>query len=180
MVVVENNSVGFTVLDKLIEREYPNIYFSVKSTHEYVDQITAESRSGTVAGFTTSLKTRPILVAKFEEFIRNKIITIYSSRFRAELDIFIWNNGRPEAQRGYNDDLIMACAIGCWVRDTAIIENQRDSAYKKAMLGAIMKSTSVLDTTIPGMLGRSKARDLDKKQSAAAKQYEEHLWLLKG
>ena len=26
MIVVENNSVGFAVLDKLIERSYPNIY----------------------------------------------------------------------------------------------------------------------------------------------------------
>ena len=111
-----------------------------------------------------------MIVAKFEEFIRNKILITYSSRLRSELDIFIWNNGRPEAMRTSNDDLIMALAIGCWVRDTAIIENQTDSAYKKAMLGAIMKSNSVLDTTIPGMLGRSKLRDIDIKRSEAEKQ----------
>ena len=74
----------------------------------------------------------------------------------------------------------MACAIGCWVRDTAIIENQRDSAYKKAMLGAIMRSDSVLDTSIPGMLGRSKSRDLDIKKTEAQRQQEKHSWLLKG
>jgi hypothetical protein len=180
MVVIENNSVGFAVIEKLKEKEYPNVYHSVKSTHEYVDQLTAENRSGTVAGFTTSLKTRPLLVAKFEEFIRNKILTIYSSRIRSELDVFIWNNGRPEAQRGYNDDLVMACAIGCWVRDTAIIENQRDVAFKKAMLGSIIRSDSVLDTSIPGMLGRSKSRELDIKKTEAEKQYEKHSWLLKG
>lgn len=33
---------------------------------------------------------------------------------------FIWNNGRAEAMRGYNDDLVMALAIGLWVRDTAL------------------------------------------------------------
>ena len=133
-----------------------------------------------MAGFTTSLKTRPLLVAKFEEFIRNKIITIYSSRLRAELDIFVWNNGRPEAQRGYNDDLVIACAIGCWVRDTAILENQRDLAYKKAMLGSIIKSNSILDTSVPGMINRSKSHDLDIKRTEAEKVYKEHLWLLKG
>jgi len=174
MIVVENNTVGFSVLEKLKENNYPNVYHSIKSSHEYVDQLTAESRSGTVAGFTTSLKTRPLLVAKFEEFIRNKMLTIYSSRLRAELDTFIWNNGRPEAQRGYNDDLVMAIAIGCWVRDTAIVENQRDSEYKKAMLGAIIKSNSVLDTSIPGMAQNRK--DYTKK----ANEWKEHLWLLKG
>tara|TARA_R110000824_G_scaffold188779_2_gene370136 strand:- start:6433 stop:7995 length:1563 start_codon:yes stop_codon:yes gene_type:complete len=180
MIVVENNSVGYSVLDKLKEKEYPNIYHSVKATHEYVDQLTAENRTGTIAGFTTSLKTRPLLVAKFEEFIRNNILTIYSSRLRAELDVFIWNNGRPEAQRGYNDDLIMACAIGCWVRDTAIVENQRDLAYKKAMLGSIIKSNSVLDTRVPGMIGRSKRHDIDEKVRKQEEEYKEHSWLLKG
>ena len=152
---------------------YPNVYHSIKSSHEYVDQLTAESRSGTVAGFTTSLKTRPLLVAKFEEFIRNKMLTIYSSRLRAELDTFIWNNGRPEAQRGYNDDLVMAIAIGCWVRDTAIVENQRDLEYKKALLGSIIKSNSILDTSVPGMINRSKAHDLDIKRTEAEKVYKE-------
>jgi hypothetical protein len=174
MIVVENNTVGFSVLEKLKENNYPNVYHSIKSSHEYVDQLTAESRSGTVAGFTTSLKTRPLLVAKFEEFIRNKMLTIYSSRLRAELDTFIWNNGRPEAQRGYNDDLVMAIAIGCWVRDTAIVENQRDSEYKKAMLGAIIKSNSVLDTSIPGMAKNRK--DYTKETN----EWKEHLWLIKG
>ena len=151
MVVVENNTVGFAVLEKLKEKLYPNVYHSIKSTHEYIDQVAAETHSSCVAGFTTSLKTRPLIIAKFEEFIRNKLLTIYSKRLVNELDTFIWRNGRAEAQRGYNDDLIMACAIGCWVRDTALIENQRDLEYKKAMLGSIMSSKSHIDSRIPGM-----------------------------
>jgi hypothetical protein len=38
----------------------------------------------------------------------------------AELETFIWKNGRPEALGGYNDDLVMALCIGLWVRDTAL------------------------------------------------------------
>ena len=174
MIVVENNSVGFSVLEKLKEKEYPNVYHSVKSTHEYIDQLTAESLNGTIAGFTTSLKTKPLLVAKFEEFIRNKILIIYSSRLRAELDTFIWNNGKAESQKSYNDDLIMACAIGCWVRDTAIVENKRDLEYKKALLGSIIKSNSILDTKIPGMVKSRKDFEEERKE------LKDHVWLLKG
>ena len=36
MLVVENNNIGYTVLDKLIEYNYPNLYYSIKSTHEYI------------------------------------------------------------------------------------------------------------------------------------------------
>ena len=179
MVVIENNTVGFSVLEKLKDKNYPNVYHSVKSTHEYVDQLQAEMRSGTVAGFTTSLKTRPLLVAKFEEFIRNKLLTIYSKRFRSELDTFIWNNGRPEAQRGYNDDLIMACAIGCWVRDTALVENQRDAAYKKAFIDSMTTINSHLDTTIPGMR-KPRQWEYDDKLNDNIKTNKEYVWLLKG
>jgi len=175
MIVVENNSVGFTVLDKLIEMQYPNIYHSIKSSHQYVEQHEAEQRTGTVPGFTTSSKTRPLVVAKFEEFVRNKLLTIYSKRLHNELATFVWNNGKPEAMRSYNDDLIMACAIGCWVRDTAIIENQRDAAYNKAFLGAMTKTTSKLDTTIPGM---EKPRELEMEDKIS--EAREFSWLLKG
>ena len=53
--------------------------------------------------------------------------------------------------RSYNDDLVMACAIGCWVRDTALTVNEQEVEYKKVMLSAIMTSNKVLDTRIVGM-----------------------------
>ena len=37
---------------------------------------------------------------------------------------FIWKNGKPQAMRSYNDDLVMSLAIACWVRDTAIEVNK--------------------------------------------------------
>ena len=122
------------------------------------------------------MKTRPLIVAKFEEFIRNKVLTIYSKRLANELDTFIWKNGRPEAQRGYNDDLIMSMAIGCWVRDTAIIENQKDIEYKKAFLDAIMTSNTHLDTTVPGMRKPS----MQEKMFDEQRRMQEFSWILKG
>ncbi len=112
--------------------QYPNVYHSIKSTHEYIEQHQAEVMNSAVPGFTTSMKTRPLIIAKLEEFIRNKLITIYSSRTVNEMKTFIWRNGKPQAMKGYNDDLIMALAIGCWVRDTALQVNARDLNYQKA------------------------------------------------
>ena len=42
MLVVENNNIGYSVLDKLIDYAYPNLYHSIKSTHEYIEQYQAE------------------------------------------------------------------------------------------------------------------------------------------
>jgi hypothetical protein len=182
LLVVENNSVGFAVLDKLIDLQYPNLYYSVKSTHEYVNELEAQSMSNSVAGFTTSQKTRPLIVAKLEEFIRNKLITIYSLRTVNEFKTFIWNNGRPQAMRSYNDDLTMALAIGCWVRDTALETNQRDLEYQKAFLGSMIKSTTKISTAIPGMHGYDKRYDMESglKNDNEIKQQKEVMWLYKG
>jgi len=174
MLVVENNNIGFAVLEKLMEKQYPNLYHSVKSTHEYIDSYEAEARTNAVAGFTTSAKTRPLIVAKLEEFIRNKLLTIRSKRTLQEMKTFIWNNGRAEAMRSYNDDLIMSLAIACWVRDTALVVNQRESEYKKVFLSSMGKSSTILDTTIPGMTGNKK-----KSADESISQRREFGWLLK-
>ena len=178
MVVVENNSVGWTVLNKLEENGYPNIYYSKKSTHEQVEPYLAES-SGVVPGFTTSLKTRPLIVAKFEEFVRNKLITIKSRRLYNEMKTFVWQNGKPQAMKKHNDDLIMACAIGCWIKDTAYASNQRAEAYQKAFLSSMTSTDKMLNTSIPGMISYEKlARE--KKVEKQRSNYKDFLWLLKG
>ena len=152
LLIIENNSLGIGVLSRLQEMEYKNLYYSVKSTHEYVDELTAQSIGG-VPGFTMSMKTRPLVIAKLEEFVRNKLIKIKSARLVNEIKTFVWHNGRPQAMRSYNDDLVIAACISCWVRDTALVTNNREMAYKKALLSSITTSQKTLNTKIPGQHG---------------------------
>jgi hypothetical protein len=179
LLVVENNSVGFAVLDKLREGVYPNLYYSVKSTHEFVEEHQAENMNNAVAGFSMTSKTRPLIIAKMEEFIRNNLIKIYSSRLLAEMKTFVWNHGRAQAMRSYNDDLIMACAVGCWIRDTALSSNQRELEYSKAFLGSITKSSAHLDTRINGMIGTRNMKMSDEARSHSDT-LEQFPWLFKG
>lgn len=176
MVVVENNNVGYSVLTKLVDMEYNNIYYSIKSTHEYVEQYVAEQRSNSVPGFTTSMKTRPLIIAKLEEFIRNSLISVNSNRLLTEIKTFVWNNGKPEAMRGYNDDLIMAMAIACWVRDTALVGDKREVEYRKAILAGMSKSTSQFNTSIPGQTGYTRRDEYKDK----IKSLEPFMWITKG
>jgi len=179
LLVVENVGVGYSVLEKLIELEYPNLYYSVKSTHEFVEQYQAEVMSNAVAGFTTSTKTRPLVIAKLEEFIRNKLIKIYSERTVEELKTFIWYNGKPQAMRGYSDDLTMALAIACWVRDTALTVNQRNVEYQKAFLSSIQTTSRKMNTTIAGMEGHKRSKG-DRITEEEKKRMKEFMWVYKG
>ena len=36
------------------------------------------------------------------------------------MKVFIWRNGRAEAQSGYNDDLVMSFGTAMFLRDTAL------------------------------------------------------------
>jgi len=174
MLVVENNSVGWGVLSKLEEKAYPNLYYSKKSTHEHVESYQAEM-AGVVPGFTTSTKTRPLAISKLEELIRNKLINIKSKRLFNEMKTFVWTNGKPQAMKKHNDDLIMACAIGCWVKETAYAINQRASEYQKAFLTSMGSTKRELNTSIPGMLSYERKKKENKKHD-----YKNHSWLLKG
>jgi hypothetical protein len=70
----------------------------------------------------------------------------------------------------------MAASIGCWVRDTAIIENKKDIEYKKAFMNSIITSNTHLDTKVPGM---HKSTMLEKAFDQHTKN-KQHLWIIKG
>ena len=84
------------------------------------------------------MKTRPLIVAKMEEYTRTKQAILRSSRLIDELEVFIYRNGKPEAQTGYNDDLTMAYAINLWIRDTALRLKKKNTEVQESMLSAIV------------------------------------------
>jgi len=125
LMVVENNNVGWAVLQILIDRDYRNLFWMKKDlryvdvNRQYTNKFKNENKQ-MVPGFTTSLKSRPLIIEKLAHFIREKELKINSIRLIEELFVFIFNNGKPEALRGYNDDLVMSMAIGLWIRETAL------------------------------------------------------------
>ena len=121
-----------------------------------------------------------MIIAKLEEYVRNKLFNIRSTRLFNELKTFVWHNGRPQAMRSYNDDLVMAAAAGCWIKDVALNINQRDVAYRKAFLefGGMMKSNIILDTAVPGQTAYDPLKDNENIRKI--KQQHEYAWLYKG
>jgi hypothetical protein len=126
LLVIENASVGFGAIQSAIDRDYKNLYYTYRE-----DGITDASvqiqkgydlkdKSQMTPGFTTSSKTRPLLISKLDIYFREKAFIVRSTRLLDELAVFIWKGHRAEAQRGYNDDLVMSLSIGLWVRDTAL------------------------------------------------------------
>jgi len=144
LLVVENANIGWSTIQTIIERNYPNLYYSPKSDQVNVDSYLQnyENNSSMTAGFTMSSRTRPMVIGKFQEYVADKGVTIQSKRLVEEMKTFIWKYGRAEAQTGYNDDLIMSFGIGLYVRDTALKFRQHGLDVTKAALGSFHKSTT--------------------------------------
>ncbi len=69
--------------------------------------------------------------------MRYMAVEIRSKRMLAELETFVWKNGKPIAMEGYHDDLTMALCIGLWVRDTALRLRQEGIELTKIAVNAI-------------------------------------------
>ena len=90
-----------------------------------------------VAGFSMTSKVRPMIIGKFQEYISDQSVIIQSSRLVEEMKVFIWKNGRAEAQQGYNDDLVMSFGIAMFMRDTSYKFRQQNLDMSKATLNSI-------------------------------------------
>lgn len=131
----ENNTYGFATIIRLRDLNYPKMYYQ-KSSAVYIGDYIPPGNTDT-AGFSTSGKSRGLILTKLEELIRNKQIITYSSRFYDELKTFVWQDNRVAAMKGENDDLVMSLAIGTWLYD-ASAEHSRDSgAINRAMIAAM-------------------------------------------
>jgi hypothetical protein len=141
LLIIENSNVGWATIQQVIDRGYGNLFY-MSNDLKYIDVEKQMSNKfyrdekKLVAGFGTTIKTRPLIISTLDTYINNKDILIRSQRLIDELFTFIWSGGRAEAMKGYNDDLTMALAIGLWVRNTALRLKQEGIDLTKTMLNS--------------------------------------------
>tara|TARA_B100000674_G_scaffold499117_1_gene541958 strand:- start:1062 stop:2684 length:1623 start_codon:yes stop_codon:yes gene_type:complete len=135
LVCPENNSYGYATILKLIEMNYPKMFYRKKAKTAFLGAYIPKS-SAESAGFNTNGKTRSTILSKLEEVIRNKQLAIYSSRFYEEVKVFAWQSGRAQAKKGFNDDLVISLAIGSWLYDASDDYSKSSKKINDAMINA--------------------------------------------
>ena len=142
LLVVENANIGWATCQAVIDRGYQNMYYSYKDIN-YVDDTTfaknldLTDKTLMVPGFTTSRKSRPLIVSRMELYFRERACRYKSVRLHNELTTFVWKGGKPQANSGYNDDLVMAWAIGLWMRDTSLKLRQQGIDLTRTALNSV-------------------------------------------
>lgn len=106
---VESNNHGRTTLKSIMDEDYYNIYYA-KVYDKAADTVTQK------VGWATNQRTKPLMINKLAEYIREKWIGIkHKTTIRECLTYIIEDNGSTNAQQGCHDDTVMALAIALMV-----------------------------------------------------------------
>jgi len=152
LLVIENQAMGWAVIQQVIERNYKNLFYSsadmvlvdVQSqVQRNYDMRTPENTNKLVAGITAGPKVRPLLVSKIDEYFRSQELIVYSKRLIGELYTFIWLNGRADHMNGYHDDAIFGMGYALLVRDTALKLKQQGIDLQKRVLDRVNRSPQI-------------------------------------
>ena len=102
-------------LDRLgYEKQFVRIYEDTY-THKHEKRL----------GFKTTLVTRPLILAGLQQIVLEEIGKITDKDVLEEMLTFVRNEkGRPEAQEGTHDDLVMGLAITYYIRDQQSFKKQ--------------------------------------------------------
>lgn len=103
---IETNNTGIATIDKAKNGKWKNYLYSEKVIDERTNRQTKK------LWWTTSSKTRPLMLSTLEEDYRKWNITEIDPRLKEQIPTFIYDdNFKPQAINPYHDDAIIADAI---------------------------------------------------------------------
>lgn len=114
-------------------RELERLGYSRMYTREEEDTYTHKLEKR--YGFKTTKLTRPVIIANLVEIVREHTELLFDVETLEEMLTFVRNEkGRPEAQQGAHDDLIMSLAMAYYIRNQQSFLVTEDSEQPKEKL----------------------------------------------
>ena len=188
LLVIENNNIGWATIQTVIDRNYKNLFYMSKDLQvvDTENNLSNKYRSqdkSMVPGFTTSAKTRPLVVAKMEEYTREKLVKIYSNRLIDELFVFVYKTGilhaKAEAMQGYNDDLVMSYSIALWIRDTALRITKDKNNQQWALMNSMLDKNGKTPDEADGFRKGTGVDNKNPYEIEIGGEKEDLTWLIK-
>ena len=170
---------GVATSRKLQELGYKNLY--VEGMTERNRFKWDPKRDEKIPGINFNAK-RVQIIAALEEALRHDF-KIRSSRLLNEMGTFIYVNGRPDHQKGYHDDLIMAMSMAIYVGDTSFQNLQKVVNQTKVMIDSwhttVHENKNRSDFFNP-MVPVSNPHTGRYHNEPSKAEYEKYSWLFRG
>jgi hypothetical protein len=141
LLVFESNAGwALPIFDYFTEKDYLNIYHQPKQNEKGIVDFKNQNNR---PGFATTKANRQKILENLRQGIETGELRFYSKRFLNELKTFSYNpkKERYEASNGNHDDLIMACAIGWYVKLEYRLHYERDS-FIPMITGELLKQSA--------------------------------------
>lgn len=175
LLIIDNRNIGWSTIQVVIDSGYKNLYYSYKND-PYLDEnihlrkaYDLKQKEDMIPGYSITVKSRPVLISKLDIYFRERSPIIHSKRLLNELYVFMWIDSKPQAQKGYNDDLVMALCMGLMIRDTSL---------KLRMLGIDMIKRTLTNTHKSLFKPQPIGSDRWQMNTGKAGQQESLKWLL--
>jgi len=152
-IAVECNSFGLVTSLKIKnDLKYPSdkIFHSKSAVQLFNRDWRMEvAKDEDIPGWQTTTKTRPVLIAALQKYMREGEIEINSERLLDEFQTFVYtstgkgsNDVKPQHAPGYHDDLIFAFGIALVMRDSEFHNIYWSAENINAMMAGIQVQTS--------------------------------------
>ena len=124
---MERNNQGLAVLVVLNKLYYPNLFYK-EDTNDVGESSVSK------LGWTTDIRTRPVMITDLGMYIRNNDIVIHDQTTLNELMTFVRTDEKPmgEAQSGCFDDCVMSLAIAVQMYRRFADSNKQDGFVSRA------------------------------------------------
>lgn len=104
-IAVENNNHGLTTLKSILRQEYYNVFYT--KSYDRVNDVVSKK-----LGWSTTRKTKPYMIDKLAEYIRERFLGIKDKEIIMECYSYVIDEkGITNAQEGKHDDCVMALGI---------------------------------------------------------------------
>lgn len=104
-IAVENNNHGLTTLKSILRQEYYNVLYT--KSYDRVNDVVSKK-----LGWSTTRKTKPYMIDKLAEYIRERFLGIKDKEIIMECYSYVIDEkGITNAQEGKHDDCVMALGI---------------------------------------------------------------------
>ncbi len=153
LLAIENANIGWAAIQPALDRNYENLFYTYKDDG-YVDLdvqlmkgYDVKDKTKMVPGVSTTSRTRPLMISALEMYMREGSPRIRSKRLIQEMFVFKWQNGKAQAEVGYNDDLVMSFCIALWLRDTSLKLRQHGIELHKKAISQFTKTNGIISTS---------------------------------
>lgn len=158
---------GDIVVMKLMDLEYPNLYYDER---EAMKNYTIGSLNRLKKGVDAKLPgfrsndVRLQMANNFVQLLRSNAFRVRSERVISELDTWINKNGRPDHMTGMHDDTITCLYMGLFVMQFYMFRTEKEKKKDHAILKSWYINTSSFSTETPQTRVGTPTDNTPKKQ----------------